>query len=93
MKYLILIVLLLAGCNHDEPTVIVDIDPDTRICQLDNTGQSHIKCWGKCGAVSGVCKIRWRLEGTRDPWHNEGGSDRRRDEERDSELEYGCYCD
>ena len=86
---IILLSLFVFACGT---TLVVDIDPDTRICQLDNTGQAHIKCWGSCGAVAGSCKIRWRLTGTRDAWHNNGGPTRERDEERDSELEYACYC-
>jgi len=90
---ILLLVGFLSACNHEEPLeVVIDIDPDTRICQLDNTGQAHIKCWGSCGAVAGSCKIRWRALGSTDPWENNGDNTRKRDEERDSELEYACYC-
>jgi len=84
---LVFIGMLLVGCNHN-PTV--DISSD-RPCQIDNTGMNHIKAWGTCPNATATCHIRWRFEGSTDPWVV-GGTSRSRQQPRDSELEYGVIC-
>jgi len=84
---LTLLALFLSGCGSN---LRVDISPD-RACQIDNTGMNHIKAWGKCPNDTATCHLRWRFEGSTDPWVV-GGTSRSRQQPRDSELEYGVIC-
>ncbi len=70
--------LLLGGCE------------DERVCSLDQSSMFLIKCWGTC--PSGSCLLKWRAKGSSDPWTLSAVNFRNRDEARDAELEYACYC-
>ena len=93
LSTLVLFMFTIVACNHNS-SLAVNITPD-RPCQIDNTGQAHIKSWGTCPNASSSCLLRWRIAGSTNPWSNNGTNARIRSETRnppDSELEYNGFC-